>query len=154
MSIESWKAEFYPMETRDTLEVEAIQHSLTKWVGLMSQNLSKHGLIFNSFTGNINEDNETEVDPSNNFSISYSTCSLCYHYYDKEENMEQSKEPCYPCPIFQLINRPCTTRGLIGKLSPFDYWVMEGNPLPMISLLRDVLAAAQEQEEEEENNES
>lgn len=33
MSIDSWKAEFYPTDAIDTRRDEAIQHTLRKWKG-------------------------------------------------------------------------------------------------------------------------
>lgn len=44
MSINSWKAEFYPTYAIDTRRDEAIQHTLRKWKGTQSENLAKHEL--------------------------------------------------------------------------------------------------------------
>lgn len=37
MSIDSWKAEFYPTDAIDTRRDEAIQHTLRKWKGTQSE---------------------------------------------------------------------------------------------------------------------
>ena len=44
MSIESWKAEFYPTPADEASKDQAIAHSLRKWEGLRKENLDRHEL--------------------------------------------------------------------------------------------------------------
>ena len=45
MSIESWKAEFYPVEAAEVSAEDALAHSLKKWQGLQEESLLKHSLV-------------------------------------------------------------------------------------------------------------
>jgi site-specific DNA-cytosine methylase len=49
MSVETWKAEFYPVGARVAAEagpVDAAEHSRRKWTGFLPRNLKQHGVTF------------------------------------------------------------------------------------------------------------
>lgn len=38
MSLETWKAEYYPISARETKQAQATAHSFKKWEGLRREN--------------------------------------------------------------------------------------------------------------------
>lgn len=116
MSLETWKAEFYPIEARKVPVEDAVQHSLNKWRGLTKENLDKHELTLDEYSVLIDdEDNEFGVD-------AYS-CALCQKY-----------RYCDGCPLANVLGRSCDNED-DGEHSPYGLFVEEGNPLPMIAAL-------------------
>jgi len=151
MSIESWKAEFYPVEARSCPEDQAIAHSLKKWDGLREENLHKHELQPNKSTDIVAI--RHELGAENIFYIHSSSCALCEHFYAPEglDEDEDGEEPpmCNTCPL--AIARaengepiPCDHERLDEVRSPWAEWSREKNPEPMIFWLKK--AAEQHQE--------
>ena len=80
MSLETWKAEFYPIDATLVAPEDAIQHALTKWIGLRPENLSKHDLTVH----------DCEIsDAHGNFPVDSRTCTLCV----------PNEYSCNSCPI-------------------------------------------------------
>lgn len=120
MSINSWKAEFYPTDAVDTRRDEAIQHTLRKWKGTQSENLAKHEMEKAKYAEIIGL---TEED---HFYFGSGSCALCVHY------------TCSDCPLQQHTNYTCSDPG-----SQYKRWVLENNPEPMIKALEEILAMEQ-----------
>lgn len=104
MSIESWKKEFYSVEAAHTspfTELEIIEHSLTKWLGLSKANTKKHGLEYEDQTLYLKgKDFE-----GNFFRMNSRSCSLCENYWDK---WGDGGKQCDRCPVFKLTGYDCS----------------------------------------------
>ena len=48
MSLETWKAEFYPIPAEYVSTDDALRHNLSLWVGIRQENLDKHDVIYHS----------------------------------------------------------------------------------------------------------
>jgi hypothetical protein len=113
MSVESWKAEFFPSGAYEVTESESVAHSLKKWRGFTKENLKKHGVTIK------------ELDKFDLFTME--TCALC-----------QSYALCQNCPIGKK-NQTCGTRiGHGEKSDPYSIFRATQNPLPMIKLLEEI----------------
>lgn len=119
MSVESWKAEFYPTAADGCPKDEAIAHALKKWEGTLPENLAKHEVTFvcNKIIG----------DDGKVFAFDGYSCALCQHYYDKATSCEE-------CPLAISLKRRCDAVSF-GPMSKWQH-ANNGNPLPMIEALR------------------
>lgn len=101
MSIETWKAEFYPKPASETTEAEAIDHSLQKWLGLTPENLAKHRVML--FNSAVMEQGVDLDKPSNErVLIDANSCSLCHHFCETDTfNSADDESPCMECPLYQ-----------------------------------------------------
>ena len=148
MSFSTWKKEFYPVKAETIAkkgsEVDIVQHSLTKWIGLRPKNLAKHGMKRVEF------DLISEVDANfdewpycdkNSLSITDETCSLCQRYQYEEEDSDNS---CETCPLYIVRkNTPCTScEKDKERISPYSMFTVKGDPEPMIADLRRALRRA------------
>lgn len=119
MSLESWKAEFYPTKA-NSIEAMAdpIGHSLRKWEGALKKNLRKHCVSFADHYVY----KEGEGIP---FAFTGWNCALCERFYDEDE---LNTESCEECPIVELTGDDC-----------LDAFSQSADiPMPMIRLLRKV----------------
>jgi hypothetical protein len=103
MSLETWKAEFYPTDATDLANeltcLGAAEHSLRKWTGLLKKNLSKHGMRLNRASLLLFEDgvpNLSRLTIMGSFS-----CALCMKHDDQ----------CAKCPIVLSGNKECGDKG-------------------------------------------
>ena len=123
MSIESWKAEFYPTKACSVkTEKEAIAHSLQKWMGLLEGNLNKHGCSLDVFGMHVEGGRTSE----GYVSIDNGSCALC----------AQNKRSCTTCPLMRFTGKDCD-----WEESAWMSWMdSKGtNPNPMINLLTEML---------------
>lgn len=121
MSLETWKAEFYPVEAISVPEDQAVEHSLQKWYGLRKENLKRHGV---RHTGvNITDDAGKQL------AINGHSCALCRHHPE-----------CTGCPLVRVHGVPCDEDGDM-PLSPYVRFIDAGDPEPMIEILELALAA-------------
>ena len=115
MSLQSWKKEFYPTEASDIDNtLDAIEHSITKWKGLLPENLSKHGLEVDD--GSIWDSNKGYM------VISAGTCALCQLFIERD---------CPDCPLKNYLGKRCDE----GDDSPYIIFSLSNNPQPMIEAL-------------------
>lgn len=138
MSIETWKAEFYPEEADIAAEkgaLEATKHSLLKWEGLRKENKDKHGLGQGVGGGRV------LVFGGESFRIDSGTCALCGFVGLKEES-------CESCPFYLANGFDCS-----GDLEEYDEEIEEypyhsytktGDPEPMIECLEKTLEYLEE----------
>ncbi len=131
MSLESWKREFYgtPASPPSEHVAVAIQHSLTKWIGLRKENLERHGL--KKFGVVITADEA--IGPE--FSINGGTCALCVKYVSTNNH----EGDCGDCPLKELLGEPCDVEQEDGNPGPYDHWSETGDPEPMIKALEETL---------------
>lgn len=129
MSIETWKKEFYPVEANEVNKKDAIQHSLTKWLGLTKKNLEKHGLRSHCSCLLAKEPCSYKV----LFVVDDCSCALC-HYYNMDEDTDV--KPCKNCPLVK--NHFVSSNGC-GRGDEDDIYCQFSeidNPLPMIKALK------------------
>lgn len=126
MSYKTWSEEFYPIFAEDinqkgVSEEELIQHSLTKWKGILPENLKKHGGKL--FTATPTDDPRVEFE-DRNFYLGTDTCSLCIKYW---------YSCCYPCPLQQQGDE-CGK-----KESPYNVAVFRGDIVSIVNALQKAL---------------
>lgn len=127
MSIETWKLEFYPVPAdvftpveRRRLLLQAIEHSIRKWTGLLPRNLQKHNVaVKNGLVVNTNG-------CSGSIEISSKTCALCKRY-----------NSCTKCPLYKSLGTYCDN----GAHSPYRKFTLGDDPKPMIKALKKALKA-------------
>jgi len=130
MSIESWVDEFYSIPADSELlqtEVEIIEHSLWKFIGMLPKNLEKHGAVKR---GNILTWGE------DCFWVNSDSCSLCEYYL-------LPRPVCKRCPLYKNLGKSCANEG-----APYTVWCYTGNPIPMIEALAKTLDTALKKEKE------
>jgi hypothetical protein len=116
MSLESWKAEYYPVPADQCPPEQAVEHSLRKWIGLRRENLERHGMRAMS-------EDITDAQTSEWFRIGASTCSLC-----------ETHTICRGCPL------------LAGQcVDGMNAWWDDHDPEPMIAALEAALKMQQSQ---------
>lgn len=125
MSLETWKAEFYPVPADKVKKRDAVAHSLRKWIGMREENLKKHGCY--AHYSSVRSDDGS-------FVVSGSSCSLCVLYFHSGK-----EKPCRECPLAKSRGGvPCDEDD-----SPWSQWSSfskGGNPEPMIAALEKTLA--------------
>lgn len=95
MTVKTWISEFYPKPVKDTTPEEAVQHSLTKWEGLTPENLAKHNVRIN-FYGTVT--GQSLDDQHDDISMNGSTCALCHHFLNHDD---EDMGPCEPCLLYK-----------------------------------------------------
>lgn len=126
MSLETWKAEFYPQPADEVPADEAVAHSLQKWKGMRPENLERHG-VDAEWSYLAFEDQTLGIDAS--------TCALCKHF---------ARGSCLKCPLAIVrggvacdMRREDEARPY--GCSPFHKWATIGDPEPMIKWLEKAL---------------
>jgi hypothetical protein len=97
MSLETWKAEFYPIEADQCPIDQAVAHSLLKWQGLTAENLAKHGVERHA--------NSSRIGSGDAFLwIGSDSCALCHHFHtdDPEEDEYGDESYCRECPLANI----------------------------------------------------
>jgi hypothetical protein len=107
MSKSSWRKEFYPIPPSKVPKKNALKHSLQKWIGMLPENLEKHGLE--------KDDVPIRMDSK--------TCTLCYYY---------GKFTCIGCPFNE--NESEFNEEFCREY--FESWWRNNNPKPMIEALQ------------------
>lgn len=111
MSLETWKAEFYPIDANQVPVESALDHSITKWKGLRADNIVRHDLkTFGDLYGG----------PGAWFYIDSSSCALCKQHIDLVNS-------CPTCPIVLAHGRTCARE--------YQHYRNTRDPEPMITLL-------------------
>lgn len=94
MSLKTWKKEFY-IPVSKVSKKNALQHSLTKWIGLRKENLEKHGVEYDSYIRAITfKGSMLEIDAG--LCKNYDFCEDCplkdckieYRYFIRTSNPE------------------------------------------------------------------
>lgn len=114
-----------PTEACDTSKKEAYDHVLRKWIGLREENLRRHGLhrSYSSILGKYEE-------PPDSMAVDGSTCAFCSHY------LKSAGVRCGSCPLFKSLGASCDRRrDDYHARSPYDEFLLDGNPEPMISTI-------------------
>lgn len=135
MSLATWKAVYYPVPASQVSKKHAILASLQKWIGLLPENLSRHGVRKIVSCADIRDD----VDHC--MYICDSTCPLCHYYQEEDDDDECERDeddlpPCGDCPLVEILGTRCDK----FAFSPWTVWVETGDPMPMIVALSEALA--------------
>lgn len=95
MSFESWKAEFYPIiaQAAASSPESALAHSVQKWVGKLSHNRVKHGVMQSNTS--VFAHGEANV-----LVYNADSCALCHQYVMREVD-------CRNCPITRNTGISC-----------------------------------------------
>lgn len=129
MSVDTWINEFMSIEA-DEVEgnnEDYLNHSIKKWYGLQSENLSKHKMKVGGVDYfSVIEDNEGKT-----VVVGSQSCALCVHHLDDGS--------CGSCPIVRFTGRACDESDENDEMSPWGEWVKNKNPKPMIVLLEETL---------------
>ena len=131
MSLDTWKAEFYPIEACNLIEaddVTALRHALLKWTGLLPENLSKYDLEV--VRGNV----VCLLDLEQFFPINAETCVLCIKYIDHNKS-------CPECPLRD--SKKLQEEG-IGCDEPYLSLILGRDPKPMIEVIKKALQKLEE----------
>jgi hypothetical protein len=134
MSLESWKAEFYPVPASECPAEDAIEHSLRKWRGLRPEALARHGV------GTKGTRLFAAVDGF--FYISATNCALCEQFFQDAE--EEDEKACADCPL--AISRggvSCSKAREGESFAPWEAFGAGNNPEPMIAALEKAQADAE-----------
>lgn len=129
MSIETWKAKFYPVPAdKPKTKRAALLHSIRKWQGLSKDNLAKHTL----------EQQEailfSEDTPA--FWVNGSSCALCV-LYAEDDDWEKT---CPKCPLFKVRGGVCCDKKMPREeMHPYVRWLESGDNKPMLKWLRRAL---------------
>lgn len=130
MSLESWKAEFYPIEAAEVdgdNPVALVSHSLQKWNGKLPENLEKHDLIVSGFRSITHR----RYPEAGKFEFDSTTCALCHFYYGSVVDEDTGSE-CCACPIVKAGFVGCeerdsayleSTRAMVDVLEKTLIWV-------------------------------
>lgn len=128
MSLETWKAEFYPIPADKVKKKDTLEHSLRKWEGLRKENLEKHEMKLSGAR-------LTGQDGLGYLLIASESCALCV--VAGKEALGEMRPPCAcasycgKCPLYKLDKTSCD----FGEGNPYKVFSIEGNPEPMISLI-------------------
>lgn len=127
MSLQSWKAEFYPVKPKKGwTTLKAVQHSLRKWEGALPKNCKKHGVVFEEL--DIKEYAPDQFSPDLDiFEFGSKSCALCVKY--QKYNASTYTDICGKCP---LNNNGPMGFGCDGKSAFAKSW---DDPKPMIRAL-------------------
>lgn len=129
----SWLQEYYPTPAAGAATLpEAIAHSLRKWEGLLAGALVQHNVT------------EAALDEF----VSSDSCALCQLVPKLTERVKHKPSVmqtlqdyqrfrCIGCPLVQVRGTSCDLPVSVGiDASPWDAWHWNGDPEPMISLLK------------------
>lgn len=150
MSINTWKAEFYPVSVEELYhddpcnDLKDIDHCIQKWEGLTPDNLKKHRvkpvsgyLLPERFKlqGTLRQAGDVLIDyeyfwpvksTKSFFEVCDETCILCY------------KNPvCYTCSLSKCREgHACGDKKPGESISPWFAWEERCDPAPMIKWLK------------------
>lgn len=138
MSLETWKAEFYPIPAwRSNQETDlkvSIAHSLKKWTGLRPENLARHKVrisgrrswqaVIPAGDPDIQQGELEGRKRPGSLLIDASSCSLCLRFFS-----------CTPCPLYHELGGNLCDEDAPHFKGPYMSWVLDTNPEPMIQAL-------------------
>ena len=133
MRLITWKKTFYrvPADT-DMNTLEAIDHSLKKWIGLRAENMEKHGLEKKTgATGYLS----IITDGSEIMRIGTVSCALCVKFYPDPKSEQHN---CVDCPLYVANGRRRCDEDNENGVNLFFIWnsKITCDPEPMIAALR------------------
>ncbi len=132
-----WLKKYYPTPAQDVSEADALDHSIRKWEGLGRGILREHGMrgdggdLFGS------------ADFHFIMSVDSASCALCVHHLSAPKWSDR----CETCPIKQFRGVRCDqSLTASNPRTPYSTFLGNGNPKPMLKLLKDTKAWLKEQQ--------
>lgn len=152
MSLETWKAEFYPTPAEVISDpVEAIEHSILKWTGLLDDNLRKHAVRKTWQAVQL----EDVSNYGKFFRVSSSTCALCSLFLNSgfsdddndehDDDNDEHDDDCPACPLVKAGYLSCLRCSSDASENAFEHWALTGDAEPMLEALETALARWKEQ---------
>lgn len=135
MSLATWKAEFYPVpaiSARESGWKDCLEHSILKWEGLLSENLTKHEVWRTPYRSIQGPDAPEEL------YIDSDSCALCCKAKLCDMLLDYPShawEYCQHCPLAKHLGGPCDA----DTDKPFHIYSTTRNPQPMIDALKGAL---------------
>lgn len=149
MSVATWRAAFYPDTAQafverakrvglstDTMQRVAIEHSLSKWTGLLGSSLKAHGVYFDPYSTLLREGTyATNDDDDAGVEIAGESCALCA--LSAARTGLVGSAICRVCPLaLSRDGKPCVDVTDDEELSPWETFQELHDPKPMIRALR------------------
>jgi hypothetical protein len=135
MTFSAWKKEFLPTtQFANMTPLEAVDHAVKKWQGLLQGNLGAYGMTLNYRT--LREAGGGSAD----FHLDADSCALCHFYFHDSEDddpEEDSKGDCPSCPIVRAGGLPCGEDKSSWELATTDCVNQTG----VKAMIRDLRAA-------------
>lgn len=132
MSLESWKAEFYPKNAHQfstESDKKCIKAAIKKWKGAFPENCAKHNVRYVEHSIiDIKSNEELEFDDD--------ACTLCVKYFEAFCYRNNSTGIVH-CPIIRLQGIPCDKAPASGEASTYDK--SKNDPEPILNLLKETL---------------
>ena len=131
MSLKTWKKEFLPVtENLDKLStLEAIEHSVKKWEGLLEENLYKHKVLVYGAPPRVGWPGFQSIP------INDETCALCAKF-----SGNRWEDACSNCPLYLHLGKRCDS----DDDAPFTVFCEDRNPVPMYNTLVQILEIEKE----------
>lgn len=141
MSIKTWLAEFYPVDADAAMgmtNLQAVQHSLRKWIGLRKKNMAAHkcAIAEGYYPKAVTPKSHSKLlaKPYDILRIDSGSCALCVKHSDTWL--------CRTCPLARArggvqcdkMSRS-ERKKADGVGAPWHAWIDDLNPEPMIALL-------------------
>lgn len=149
MSKTTWLKKHYPNSALDFIfekweitqerAIEATEHSLAKWQGLLPKNLKKHNIKLFKNERFCGEPSLLDINEEGVLSIDGDSCALCKMFLDYANNGEYAE--CSNCPLAQMMGQTCNNSG-----SPWLSFLEDLDPEPMIKALERTLEALEKYE--------
>jgi hypothetical protein len=127
MSLQTWKAEFYPTEAKDVSVEAALDHSILKWRGLQEDALKRHGAT----PYNYGFEGEVRFDCGGTFKTNVDSCALCIYHA-----RNQADKACASCPLAKAREGvPCDECHDAEDHGPWTQWCDGDDAKPMLAWL-------------------
>jgi len=119
MSLDTWKAKFYPIPVDKCKKKDAAAHSILKWSGLNKSVLRKHGVT--------NEGYSISDEQGYGLAIDGGSCALC-NFHCRSETDYRAK--CFQCPGVIANGHTCD--------DAYGVYTKTGNTAPMMRWLKKI----------------
>ena len=145
--MKTWLEIYYPECADETKRINAIRHSLRKWIGLKEENLRRFNVGLSEvdyypyvFAKGADPESRIII-----LEIDSESCALCFWYYKERFSIINGENPCSACPLFDPVNeKSCADSG-----GPYHAFAAETrDPSDMIKALRKILLEQLREERE------
>lgn len=145
--MKTWLEIYYPECADETKKIDAIRHSLRKWIGLKKENLRRFNVSLSEVDYSAHVFKPKDADPESRMillEIDSESCALCFWYYKERFSIINGEHPCSACPLFDPINE----KSCSDLHSPYYVFAETRDPSDMIKALRKILLEQLREERE------